>query len=396
MTHENDSTVLEPVLQLLVQHGFDGAAEALETLLNAAMRLERSLALKAEPYARSSERQGYANGFKPKTVRTRLGQLDLLIPQVRDGISFYPSALERGERSERALKLAIAEMYVKGVSTRKMGAIMEQLCGTDITSTQVSRAAQELDAELEKWRNRPLGNIEYLLLDARYEKVRIAGSVRSCAVLIAVGVDAAGKRTVLGVSISLNEAEIHWREFLASLQRRGLCGIRLAVSDDHAGLKAALTAVLPSVPWQRCQFHLQQNAQQFASSRAMRTEIGGDLRAIFAAQTRAEAEERLRSVIKKYRSRSPKLADWLEANVVESLTVFALPAEHRRKLRTSNLLERINKEIKRRTRVATLFPNEASVLRLVSAVLAEISEDWESADRVYLTPLPFEDGDRSA
>src|SRR6185312_6179585 len=395
MTRENDDTVLEPVLQLLVQHGFDGAAEALETLLNAAMRLERSLALKAEPYARSGERQGYANGFKPKTVRTRLGQLDLLIPQVRDGISFYPSALERGERSERALKLAIAEMYVKGVSTRTMGQVMEQLCGTDITSAQVSRAAQEMDAELEKWRSRPLGNIRYLLLDARYEKVRVGGAVRSCAVLIAAGVDGNGKRTVLGVSISLSEAEVHWREFLASLQRRGLCGIQLAVSDDHAGLKAALTAVMPSVPWQRCQFHLQQNAQQFASSRAMRAEIGADLRAIFAAQSRTEAEERLRSVIRKYRSRSPKFADWLETNVVESLTVFALPAEHRRRLRTSNLLERINKEIKRRTRVATLFPNEASVLRLVSAVLAEISEDWESGDRVYLTPLPIEDGHRS-
>jgi len=396
MTRENDDTVLEPVLQLLVQHGFDGAAEALETLLNAAMRLERSLALKAEPYARSGERQGYANGFKPKTVRTRLGQLDLLIPQVRDGISFYPSALERGERSERALKLAIAEMYVKGVSTRTMGQVMEQLCGTDITSAQVSRAAQEMDAELEKWRSRPLGNIRYLLLDARYEKVRVGGAVRSCAVLIAAGVDGNGKRTVLGVSISLSEAEVHWREFLASLQRRGLCGIQLAVSDDHAGLKAALTAVMPSVPWQRCQFHLQQNAQQFASSRAMRAEIGADLRAIFAAQSRTEAEERLRSVIRKYRSRSPKFAEWLETNVVESLTVFALPAEHRRRLRTSNLLERINKEIKRRTRVATLFPNEASVLRLVSAVLAEISEDWESGDRVYLTPLPIEDGHRSA
>ena len=396
MTHENDNTVLEPVLQVLVQYGFDGAAEALGMLLNAAMRLERALVLKAEPYARSAERQGYANGFKPKTVRTRLGELDLQIPQVRDGIAFYPSALERGLRSERALKLAIAEMYVKGVSTRKMGGVMEQLCGTDITSTQVSRAAQELDAALEKWRTRPLGNIQYLLLDARYEKVRVAGVVRSCAVLIAAGVDGTGKRTILGVSVSLSEAEVHWREFLASLQRRGLCGIKLAVSDDHAGLKAALTAAMPSVPWQRCQFHLQQNAQQFASSRAMRSEIGADLRAIFAAQDRAEAEERLRSVVKKYRPRSPKFADWLEANLIESLTVFALPAEHRRRLRTSNLLERLNKEIKRRTRVATLFPNEASLLRLVSAVLAEICEEWESGDRLYLTPIPPENGAPSA
>jgi len=341
--------------------------------------------LKAEPYGRSPERLGYANGFKPKTVRTRLGQLDLQIPQVRGGVAFYPSSLERGVRSERALKLAVAEMYVQGVSTRKMGQVMEQLCGTDITSTQVSRAAQEMDAELEKWRSRPLGNIQYLLLDARYEKVRVAGAVRSCAVLIAVGVDAEGKRIVLGVSVSLSEAELHWREFLQSLLRRGLCGVKLAVSDSHAGLKAALTTTLPSVPWQRCQFHLQQNAQQFAASQAMRLEIGADLRAIFAAQDRLEAEQRLRAVVAKYRARHAKFADWLEANVVESLTVLALPPEHRRRLRTSNLLERLNKEVKRRTRVATLFPNDASLLRLVSAILMEVSEDWESG-RTFLSP----------
>jgi len=392
MTHELESIRLAPALQLLSEHGFDGMAEVMETLINAAMRLERCLALQADPYERREDRLGRANGFKPKTVHTRLGRLELEIPQVRDGIAFYPAALERGQRSERALKVAVAEMYVQGVSTRKMRAVMETLCGTQITSTQVSRAAQELDAELDRWRQRPLGPTPYLILDARYEKVRVDGAVRSCAVLIAVGIDADRKRSVLGVSVSLSEAEIHWREFFDSLQRRGLSGVSLAVSDNHPGLRAALTAVLPAVPWQRCQFHLQQNAQQFASTQEIRSEIGADLRGVFAAQNRAEADQRLRSAAAKYRARNPKLADWLEANVPESLTVFGFPPAFRRKLRTSNLLERLNREIKRRTRVATLFPNAPSLLRLVSAILMEISEEWETG-RAYLST---EDGAPSA
>lgn len=392
MTHDFDSIPLEPVLQLLSEHGFDGMAEVMESLLNTAMKLERCLALRAAPYERHEGRLGRANGYKPKTLNTRLGRLDLEIPQVRGGVSFYPTAIERGERSERALKVAVAEMYVQGVSTRKMRAVMETLCGTDITSTQVSRAAQELDAELDRWRQRPLGPTPHLVLDARYEKVRVGGAVRSCAVLIAVGIDDAGKRSVLGVSVSLSEAEVHWREFFEHLQMRGLSGVALAVSDNHPGLRAALTAVMPAVPWQRCQFHLQQNAQQFATTLTMRGEIGADLRGVFAAQNRAEADQRLRSMTAKYRARSPKLADWLETQIPEGLTVFAFPAAHRRKLRTSNLLERLNREIKRRTRVATLFPNEASLLRLVSAILIEVSEEWETG-RAYLS---HEDGDRSA
>lgn len=385
MTHDVDPTTLEPILQVLVQHGFDGAAEALESLFNAAMRLERTLALKAEPYERTEDRQGYANGFKPKTIRSRLGELQLQIPQVRGGLRFYPSSLERGVRSERAMKLAIAEMWVRGISTRKVGQVLEQLCGTDITSIQVSRVAQELDTELEKWRQRSLGAFCFLILDARYEKVRVAGAVVSCAVLMAVGIAADGKRSVLGVSVSLSEAEVHWRTLLQSLLQRGLSGVHLVVSDDHAGLRAALAATLPSVPWQRCQFHLQQNAQQFAPNQEMRLLIGADLRGIFNSQSRAEADERLRSVVVKYRSRLPKFADWLETNVPEALTVLLLPVAFRRRLRTSNLMERLSKELKRRTAVATLFPNEASLLRLASAVLMEISEEWETG-RCYLNP----------
>lgn len=291
--------------------------------------------------------------------------------------------MEKGVRSERALKLAVAEMYVQGVSTRKVTQVMQQLCGLEVSSTQVSRAAQLLDEELSAWRQRPLGEMPYLALDARYEKVRHGGSVISCAVLIAVGITPHGRRTLLGVSVSLSEAEVHWREFLASLQDRGLHGVQLIVSDDHAGLKAAREARFAGVPWQRCQFHLQQNAGHYVPRISMRAELAADLRAIFDAPDRAEADRRLEMAVRKYEKTAPKLAAWLGAHVPDGLTVFALPAEHRRRLRTSNLLERLNKEIKRRTRVATLFPNEASLLRLVSAVLMEISEEWET-EKIYL------------
>jgi putative transposase len=383
MTHHTQSNALDQIGELLAEYGFDGMAQALTVLLNEVMKIERAQALGASPYERSEGRQGYANGFKPKTVQTRMGPLTLAVPQAR-GIDFYPSALEKGVRSERALKLAVAEMYVQGVSTRKVAAITEQLCGLDISSAQVSRAAAALDGELKTWRERPLGEMPYLILDARYEKVRHGGSVVSCAVLVAIGIDASGHRSILGTSVSLSEAEPHWRDFLASLQARGLHGVKMIVSDAHAGLKEALAARFSGVPWQRCQFHLAQNAMAYVPKVAMRKEVGASLRAVFDAPDRAEAERQLDLAVKKYRTTAPGLAEWMEVNIPEGLTAFALPASHRRRLRTTNMLERINREIKRRTRVATLFPNEGSALRLVSAVLMEISEEWETS-RKYVT-----------
>ena len=386
MAHHMQTTALDEIGQLLAEQGFDGLADALRVLLNEVMKLERAAALGAGPYQRAEGRTGYANGFKPKTVRTRVGALTLAVPQTR-GVEFYPSALEKGLRSERALKLAVAEMYVQGVSTRKVAAITEKLCGLEVTTAQVSRAAQALDAELEKWRGRPLGETPYLILDAHYEKVRHGGQVRSCAVLVAIGIDPEGKRSVLGVSVSLSEAEVHWRDFLASLAARGLHGVKLIVSDAHGGLKPALDARLTGVAWQRCQFHLMKNALAFVPRPEMQAEVVADLRAVFDAPDRPEAERQLGLAAKKYRAIAPKLADWLEANIPEGLAVFALPRPHRRRLRTSNMLERLNEELKRRTRVAGLFPNNASLLRLVSAVLMEVSEDWET-NRKYLTMGP--------
>ncbi len=383
MAHQPESNVVDTVVQLLCESGFSQMAEAIRIMLNEAMRIERSRAIEAEPYQRTERRKGYANGFKPKTLDTRLGSITFQVPQTR-GVEFYPSALEKGIRSERALKLAIAEMYVQGVSTRKVTEVMQQLCGLEVSSTQVSRATQSLDEELKAWRQRPIGEIRYLVLDARYEKVRHGGSVVSCAVLIAVGITPKGHRSLLGVSVSLSEAEVHWREFLGSLQERGLHGVKLIVSDDHPGLKAAGQARFAGVPWQRCQFHLQQNAGHYVPRVEMRGELATDLRAVFDAPDRPEADRRLEMAIRKYKKSAPKLAAWLSDNVPDGLTVFTLPAAHRRRLRTSNLLERLNKEIKRRTRVAALFPNEAALLRLVSAVLIEISEEWET-EKIYLT-----------
>ncbi|QDV39324.1 Transposase, Mutator family (plasmid) [Tautonia plasticadhaerens] len=234
MTHQMQTTTLDEIAELLAEHGSDGLAQAVTRLLNEVMKIERAHALGAAPYQRSEQRTGHANGFKPKTRHTRLGPLTVEVPQTR-GVAFYPTALDKGVRGERALKLAVAERDVPGVSTRKVAAITEQLCGLEVTSGEVSRAAAALDEELQRWRDRPIGETPYLVLDARYEHVRHGGQVVSCAVLVAIGIDTQGKRSILGVSVSLSEAEAHWRDFLASLAGRGLHGVRLVVADASFG-----------------------------------------------------------------------------------------------------------------------------------------------------------------
>jgi transposase-like protein len=383
MTESSHYTVPSEWLTLIQEQGWDALPHLLTVVINAAMRAEREAHLGAGPYERSSERRGYANGFKPKTVQTRLGELTFAVPQVRDS-SFYPQALEKGLRSERALQLALAEMYVQGVSTRKVAAIVEHLCGTSVSSTQVSRAAAELDTALEAWRTRPLGECRYLVLDARYEKVRVDGAVRDVAVLIAVGIDLTGHRSVLGVSVSLSEAETHWRDFLRSLVERGVRGVQLITSDAHEGLAAARRAVFGGVPWQRCQFHLQQNAQAYVPKQELKVEVAADIRAMFNAPDKAAAVALLDQAVQKYDKLAPKLTRWLEQNIPEGLTVFGLEPAHRRLLRTTNGLERLNQEVKRRTSVVGIFPNEGSCLRLVTALLMETSEEWELG-RAYLT-----------
>ena len=385
MTHHEENTAIGQMLEAVIEDGMEGLEAAISILLNEAMKVERSRVLDAEPWQRTERRRGYANGYKPRGLNTRVGKLSLRVPQVRGDVTFYPSALERGLRSERALKLAIAEMYVQGVSTRKVAEVMEALCGLEVTSSEVSRCASLLDEELEKWRTRSLGHCPYVVLDARYENVRIDGTVRSCAVLIAAGVRDDGRRSLLGVSCSLSEAEVHWRGFLTGLKQRGLHGVEMITSDDHEGLKAGLRATFHGVAWNRCHFHLQRNASAYVPKMHMRAEVAEDIRSILTAPSRDEAERLLDLAVEKYAKSASRLSSWMQSALPEGFTVFMLPQRYRRRLRTTNMLERVNKEVKRRTRVATLFPNEASLLRLVSAILMEISEDWETG-RVYLKP----------
>lgn len=381
---EQDLSVFRGVMKALAEQGVDGFAPVFQLLLNEAMKVERSEHLHAQPYERTEGRLGQANGFKPKTLLTRSGPLELSVPQVRDS-SFYPQALEKGSRSEVALKLALAEMYVTGVSTRKVTQITEKLCGVAVSSTQVSRVSKLLDEGLAQFRERSLAlyAFPYVYFDATYQRIRYAGAVRNLAVLVAIGVNPEGRRELLGVSVSLSEAEVYWRDFFQALVTRGLSGVSLFISDDHAGMKAAREAVFPTVPWQRCQFHLAQNAQGYSPTLGMKAEIGQAMRDIFTSPSAVHAEAMVKQVVVKYSKIAPRFAVWLEENVAQGFTVFQFPRAHWKKLRTSNVVERVNREIKRRTRVAVLFPNEESCLRLISAVLQEIHEEWITG-RTYL------------
>ena len=303
---DDSSHPLHEAYACLLANGLDGAGEALRILVNEASRIERAQHLQATPYERSAQRVDYANGYKNKTVLTRMGEITFEVPQVRSG-GFYPSALERGSRSEQAMNLALAEMYVQGVSTRKVIEVLQKLVGPEvsISSTQISRCTALLDTGLQAWRTRPLEDTPYVILDARYERVREAGRVVDCAVLVAIGVTASGHRRVLGVSVALSEAEVHWRAFLDSLIERGLRGVKFIASDDHAGLKAARKALFPGVPWQRCQFHLQHNAQGYVSRLDQRTPVARQIRGIFNAPDAHEAQRLLNVALKDWQVSHP-------------------------------------------------------------------------------------------
>jgi putative transposase len=381
--NEQTQNIQHPdLINILLEDGLESAIPKIsELLMNAAMLLERIGHIGADPNERNVDgRNGYGNGFKPRSFQTAMGKLRLDVPQVRESNEpFRTALLEQGSRSERALKSAIATMYVEGVSTRRVTKIMEKLCGFQVSSGQVSNLTKELDVEFAKWRTRPLPEILYLTLDATYYKVRIDGVVRDCATLIAIGVRREdGRRIILGVSCALSEAEIHWRDFLNSIRARGIGIPDIVTSDAHTGLRAALRACLGATPWQRCQFHLQKNAQQYITKQDLKSPVAADIATIFNADDRPHAEARLKSFVKTYSETQSKLAEWAEINLPEGFTVFSLPEAHRKKARTSNACETLNSQIKRRTRVVGLFPNEASLLRLVTAVLVEISETWET------------------
>lgn len=369
--------------------GVRGAADEvlrqmLERMIQEAIEREFERFLGAGPWERTESRRGWRNGRKRRTLKTRVGAIELRIPKDREG-RFQPSLFERYQRSEKALVLALVEMYIQGVSTRKVTKIVETLCGFRVSASQVSALTKKLDAELEAWRSRSLAGTRfpYLVVDAHVEKVRREGRVRSTAVLWVVGVSEDGYREHLGVWLGASESRESWSRVFSDLVQRGLEGVSYVVSDEHAGLVQALGRYFPEAEHQRCTVHYLRNALSKTSSKALEAELKGALKDVWAAPVRGEAEARLARLVDRLRERHASLAEWLEETAEETLGFFVLedPA-HRRRLATTNSIEHDHAEIRRRTRVVRIFPNEASLLRLASALAAERNEQW--IERRYL------------
>lgn len=368
------------MVQLLILEKEKAFPKILAAIYDQAMIAEREAHLCAGSYERSESRDGYANGFKPRSLQTRVGRLSLHIPQVRgSNTKFYPKCLDRGTRSERAIMLTAAEMYIHGVSTRRVEAVFQAMGIDNYSAEQVSNASKILDEELIKWRTRRITQcVKVIYVDATYQKVRIDGVAVNLATFIVTGILEDGHRTILAVDSDISEAEQHWRRVFRELIDRGLRGVKLIVSDAHEGLAAARQAVFSGVPWQRCQLHLQQNAQAYITKRSLKEQVASDIRAIFNASSMEEAKRLLDIMVEKYAKDQQKLSAWMRDNIPEGLTVFMFPEHMRKKLRTNNIEERINRSIKARTRIISVFPNQMSQLRLVSAICMEISDDWET------------------
>jgi putative transposase len=356
--------------------------EIVERVLQELLEAEMTEHIGAAPYERTERRTGQRNGYKRRTLRTRVGTLNLLVPQDREG-TFSTRLFSRYQRNEKALVLALMEMYVEGVSTRKVKEITEKLCGTSFSKSLVSSLAGQLDAELDGWRKRPLESKAhpYLFVDARYEKVRIDGRVVSQGVLIVSAVREDGMREIIALEVADTESEATYHELFRSLKRRGLSGVELVVSDDHEGLKAAVCRHFQGAAHQRCQVHYSRNLLGMVGA-AKRKELGADLRAIFAAPNGEQALRISSSVADGWRSTgNEKVACHIEEHIEECLTCLAFPESHRRRIRTINSLERLNQEVRRRTRVVRIFPNRESCLRLVTALAVEVSEEWVTGRR---------------
>lgn len=345
--------------------------EALQEVLEG----EMTEFLGAEPGERTTQRQGYRSGYYSRSLVTRIGKLELRVPRDRNG-EFSTALFERYQRSEKALVSALAEMYVQGVSTRKVKAITEELCGHSFSASTISQINKSLDASLARFAHRRLEeDYPYLILDARYEKVREDGVVQSQAILVAIGINSEGKRQILAVELANRESRSSWKDFLLRLKERGLSGVEFVVSDDHAGLKRAVGEVLAEAAWQRCYVHFLRNALDYLPRKAD-DDCLQELRWLYDRRDHQEAQRDLAAWIGKWSGRYPKLVDWVEQNIGETLTFYRLPRQHHKHLKSTNMLERLNEEIKRRTRVVRIFPNAASCLRLIRALCVETHEAW--------------------
>jgi len=381
MARQEETTELVQVWQEAREAGDDPVRVLMQVLLQGLLEEEMTAHVGAEPYERTVERRGHRNGYKPRSLKTRVGTLDLLVPQDREG-RFRTELFQRYQRSEKALVLALVQMYLEGVSTRKVQRITEQLCGLEVSRSQVSALVVDLQAEIDAWRSRPLAKrYPYLVIDARYEKVRRRPHVVSQAVLVVVGIGEDGRREVLGTYLADSESEATWSDVFKDLRGRGLEGVQYVVSDDHEGLVAAVRRYFQGAVWQRCQVHLVRNLLAKVS-RGDRPWVLEGWREVREAKTLEEARARLRELVERLEAKYPEVATWLEEAGEEALAVYALPEEHRKRMRSTNMLERLNQELKRRTRVVRIFPDGPSCLRLVTALAMETSEEWEA--RIYL------------
>jgi len=369
------------ILQASSGNGDDPLNALLKHTIQQLLEEELTAFLNAEPYTRTEERRGYRNGYKPRTLKTRVGRLDLMVPKDREGL-FQTELFEKYQRNEKALVLAIIDMYIQGVSTRKVKKITEELCGLEISKSQVSKLSKGLDKEVQQWRTSPLTKqYPYLVVDARVERIRRDGAIIPQSVLIVVGIDNDGYREVLGVWCADSESESSWSAVFRELKERGLHGVSYVVSDDHKGLTKAIAHQFQGAVWQRCQVHFMRNVRAMVSKKD-RGRVTASLKEITGAESLDSAKKRLNETVDTLTATHPKVAGHLDMYGEEILAVYALPEHHRKRMCTTNMLERFNEEIKRRTRVVRIFPNEQSCIRLVSALAMEENENW--MDRKYL------------
>lgn len=379
MTDTKHSRRLADINTLLVEEP-DMMRALLKEVLQEVIDTEMTEFLGAERNERSVGRNWYRSGYYSRGSVTRIGKLELRVPRDRNG-EFSTALFERYQRSEKTLVAALAEMYVQGVSTRKVTAITEELCGHRFSASSISAINKGMDEALARFATRPLEEVyPYLILDARYEKVREGGVIRSQAVLIAIGINWEGQRQVLAVELANRESATSWKNFLVALKSRGLHGVEFVVSDDHAGLKRAIGEILPEAAWQRCYVHFLRNALDYLPRKAD-DDCLQELRWIYDRRDLQEAQRDLAAWIGKWQGKYPKLVDWVEGSIGETLTFYRLPRAHHKHLKSTNMLERLNEEIKRRTMVVRIFPNAASCERLVRALCVEIHEVWLEASR---------------
>jgi putative transposase len=374
MTQEQ-STSAGLSLKALIAEDQDFMRQLVRAAMQEILEAEMTEALGAESGERTENRLGYRAGHYPRTLITRVGKLELRVPRDRDG-RFSTELFERYARSEKALVSALAEMYVQGVSTRKVKAITEELCGHSFSASAISSVNKGLDESLQEFAKRHLDEpYPYLILDARYERVREGGVIRSQAVFVAIGINQDGYRQILGVELAGRESLTSWRDFLVGLKERGLHGIEFVVSDDHAGLRRSLMEILPEAAWQRCYVHFLRNALDHMPRKA-NDDCLQELRWLYDRRDITEAQKDLSSWLHRWQTIYPRLCDWVEENIAETLTFYRLPRGHHKHLKSTNMLERLNEEIKRRTNVVRIFPNQESCLRLVRALAVETHEGW--------------------